>query len=703
MPAFAQEKDSIKTKHLAEVVVHGKSFEDIQHLPKITEVNVHAGIKNEVINVQNMSANIAEKTPRQIFAKVPGVFVYDMDGAGNQTNISTRGLDPHRGWEFNIRKNGIITNSDMYGYPASHYSLPMEAVERIEIVRGTGSLQYGAQFGGMLNYVTKSADTTRAVSFETINSIGSFNLLSTYNAIGGKLGKFQYYAYYSKRTSDGYRDVSHTDYDAQSFMLIYAPSKKFRVKAEVARSNYLYRIPGPLTDSMFTANPTLATRTRNYFSPEIYVPSLTFYAKPHPNVQLSATVSAVLGSRSSVQFDKSANIVDAIDPNTLQYAPRQVDIDNFNSYTAELRALVRYKLGSIENVLVGGVQVFDNDMHRRQLGKGTTGTDYTLARTTPGWGRDLRFKTNNIALFLENSFFLKPNLVITPGVRIESGESDMSGVINAYKIDDLPNTIGHHFPLFGVSVDYTFKNTTNLYGGWSQAYRPVVLKDIIPSSVYESTDKNLSDASGYTVDLGYRGKINGLKWDASVFSLQYNNRMGTLSDGTDANGNALAVRTNIGNSITNGVELFVEQGWSLGKETYCRIFTATAYMDAHYTDAIVRDGGKNVDVGGNQVESVPEWISRNGFSVSHRALNVSILYSYTAKSYADPKNTETPSATGSVGAVPSYGILDVNSTVRLANNLIFRVNFNNVLDKQYFTKRPSFYPGPGVGLPMDDR
>lgn len=45
---------------------------------------------------------------------------------------------------------GFFTNSDMYGYPASHFGLPMEAVERIELVRGTGALQYGAQFGGML-------------------------------------------------------------------------------------------------------------------------------------------------------------------------------------------------------------------------------------------------------------------------------------------------------------------------------------------------------------------------------------------------------------------------------------------------------------------------------------------------------------------------------------------------------------------------
>ncbi|MBP7478376.1 MAG: TonB-dependent receptor plug domain-containing protein, partial [Chitinophagales bacterium] len=165
----------------------------MQRLDPISGTYIFAGKKNEVISLQHIDANITEKTSRQIFAKVPGIFVYDMEG-GNQMNISARGLDPHRGWEFNLRKDGIIINSDIYAYPASHYSIPMESVERIELVRGTGSLQYGAQFGGMLNYVSKQGDTSRPFGFETYNTIGSYNLLSTYNAISGKIGKTKYYA-----------------------------------------------------------------------------------------------------------------------------------------------------------------------------------------------------------------------------------------------------------------------------------------------------------------------------------------------------------------------------------------------------------------------------------------------------------------------------------------------------------------------------
>ncbi|MEI9806435.1 MAG: TonB-dependent receptor plug domain-containing protein [Bacteroidota bacterium] len=174
----------------------------VRPLPVVHGTYIFAGKKTEVIDLAQIPADITNKTGRQLFAKVPGIFVYDMDGSGNQVNIAARGLDPHRGWEFNIRKDGIITNSDMYGYPASHYSMPLESIGRIELVRGTGSLQYGAQFGGMLNYVTKQGDTTRPFSFESINTVGSFNLLSTYNAIGGKAGKFRYYAYMQKNREE---------------------------------------------------------------------------------------------------------------------------------------------------------------------------------------------------------------------------------------------------------------------------------------------------------------------------------------------------------------------------------------------------------------------------------------------------------------------------------------------------------------------
>jgi hypothetical protein len=117
----------------------------------------------------------------------------------------------------------------------------------------------------MLNYVSKQGDTSRPFSFESINTIGSYKLLSTYNAISGKGGKFQYYAYISRKSRDGYRDSEHTRSEAQSVMLTYMPAHNLSIRAEWARAAYQYRIPGALTDVMYKENPRQATRSRNYF------------------------------------------------------------------------------------------------------------------------------------------------------------------------------------------------------------------------------------------------------------------------------------------------------------------------------------------------------------------------------------------------------------------------------------------------------
>ncbi len=696
LSVFAQhQSDSAKVLNLKEVQVREQQFKfNIQSLPTTKGTFLYGGKKTEMINVQGLDANIAEKTPRQIFAKVPGVFVYDMDGSGNQINISTRGLDPHRGWEFNIRKDGVITNTDMYGYPASHYSMPMEAIQNIELVRGTGSLQYGSQFGGMLNYVAKQGDSTKVFDFESTNSIGSFGLLSTYNAVGGQVGEVNYYAYYSKRVSDGYRENSRSDYDAFSAQITYRPTEKLSIKADLSHSKYVFQLAGQQTDAMFAANPRGSIRARNFYSPDIYVPSVSFNWALGNRTKLSWVTSAVLGSRNSVMFDKTADVVDKIDPVTLQYANRQVDIDNYHSYTSELRVLHEYRVGKLPSILVGGVQLMNNDLHRRQQGKGTTGSDFDLS-ITGNWGRDLHFKTQNMAFFVENRMYLMPKLAVSPGFRIESGESRMLGMINYYDASKFPDAIPHRFPLFGLNADYQLSTNQNLYVGFSQAYRPVIFKDIIPASVYEKSADKLKDASGYNFEAGYKGAFERFRLELTYFQLLYKNRLGTLAQ-TDENGNFQILRTNIGNSFTKGVEMFAEYYLRINEKANFSIFSSTSLMEAKYLKAEVRSGEKNINIEGNFVESTPQVISRNGLTFRYRKLSITSLFSYTARSYADALNTVQPSANGSVGLVPAYSILDFNASYRISSKLLLKFNLNNATNKQYFTKRPQFYPGPGI-------
>jgi Fe(3+) dicitrate transport protein len=669
-------------------------------LPPVVEARIVAGARSEAIAVAGSSANLAEKNARQVFARVPGLLVYDMDGGGNQVNVSTRGLDPHRSWEFNVRQDGVVINSDLYGYPASHYSPPLEAIERIDLVRGTAALGYGTQFGGLLDYVTKAPDRTRAAGGEVIATGGSFDLRNVFAYAGGRIGPLSYTTYAAERRAGGYRAASTSRYDAQYLRLEWDAHRQLTLRAHVGRSHYRYRIPGPLTDAQFAADPRAATRTRNWFSPDIVVPSLRADWRPTPRTHLLTQVSAVLGDRSSVQFVGFATVPDTPATATGAFAPRVVDIDRFSSWTGEARLTHEHRVLGRPATLAAGTMLSRNRLHRRQQGPGTAGDDYDL-QVTGDFGRDVRYDTWNVALHAEELVRVTPRWTIIPGARVELGETRMTGRLAYYDPAETPRAIARRFPLFGARSEWWGGPATTVYGGWSQAFRPMILKDVLPENALEVTDPALRDARGWTVEAGARGIAGRVAYDLTAFEMRYDDRVGGVLRPT-AGGGTVVFKTNLGSARTRGVEGTAEVRLWSGRAGAGRTFVAGAWYDARYRAGSVGVGGVNHPLAGRRVEGVPPAIVRGGLAWDRARVSVTAQVSYTAGSFADALNTRTPTPTGALGLVPAYTIADLNAGLAVSRRLWLRAGVSNLFDRRYFTKRPSFYPGPGV-WPSDGR
>lgn len=697
--AQTEPTDSIQNRELKTHTVkdYRTIFSEVKSLDGVQNLFIHAGKKSETIAVQDLPANIAEKNARQIFAKIPGAFVYDMDGSGNQVNIATRGLDPHRSWEYNVRQNGAITNSDMYGYPASHFSPPMEAVSHIELVRGAAALQYGAQFGGMVNYVLKTPDTARQATFENFTSAGSFGMISSYNSLGGRVGRLTYSGFYQRRVSGGYRQNARSDAQAQQLSLAFQISKNMKIAGEIGRSQYRYQLPGPLADAQFRENPRQSSRSRNFYSPDIIVPALHFDWQISPKIKLNWLTSGVFGDRSSVQFIGLADARDTISATTLQYKNRQVDIDNFNSLTSEIRVQADWNFFKKPSTLIVGSRLIANKMHRRQQGKGTTGADYDLSLVLPQFGRDLWLNTRNAAFFIENLIKITPRWQVSAGARVEKGTSKMSGYIGYLPDDEVPTEVRHAFPLLGGSTQFQISQKIQAYGGWSQAYRPVIFADLVPPTPLDRTDKNLKNALGHNLEAGVRGKAAGgkLSFDLTFFEILYKNRLGTVVT-TEPDGSTVLLKTNIGDSRTRGIEMYVEQKLLGRREWRISAFSSSSFFDGKYLRGSVRSGSENVSIAGKRLETVPRWISRNGLQAAFRTVSAVLQYSFVDESFSDAMNTVVPNASGSAGIVPAYGLWDFNFSLRVGSRVVVRGGVSNLFDFQYFTKRPAGYPGAGV-------
>src|SRR6266487_6476418 len=156
--------DTFPSNTLKEVKVSGiRTIRGIGHMPEVKDGIIYAGKKNEVILVDSLDANKAINNTRQILGRIPGLNIVETETAGFTANgIATRGLNPTQSIEMNVRQNGYNISADIFGYNEAYYIPPMEGVNRIEMIRGAASLQFGSQFGGMVNYVTNEAPKNKA-------------------------------------------------------------------------------------------------------------------------------------------------------------------------------------------------------------------------------------------------------------------------------------------------------------------------------------------------------------------------------------------------------------------------------------------------------------------------------------------------------------------------------------------------------------
>src|SRR6476659_3005846 len=167
--AHAQETDTSTTQTMQEIKVSSfKTVRGVGHMPEFRNGIIYAGKKSEVIIVDSLDANKAINNTRQILGRIPGLNIVETESSGFTANgIATRGLNPTQSIEMNTRQNGYNISADVYGYNEAYYIPPMEAVKRIELVRGAASLQFGAQFGGLVNYVTEDAPKDKPFQFSS--------------------------------------------------------------------------------------------------------------------------------------------------------------------------------------------------------------------------------------------------------------------------------------------------------------------------------------------------------------------------------------------------------------------------------------------------------------------------------------------------------------------------------------------------------
>ncbi|MFN8274738.1 MAG: TonB-dependent receptor [Flavobacteriaceae bacterium] len=687
---FAQEKAT----ELDEVLVKGyKTVNGVGHLVGTKNAVIYAGKKSEVVMTDSLDANKAINNTRQILGRIPGLNIVETESSGFTANgIATRGLNPSQSVEMNTRQNGYNISADVYGYNESYYLPPMEAVSRIEFVRGAASLQFGSQFGGLVNYVLKEAPKDKPLEFTTAQTLGSFGMFNSFNALGANYKKFSFYGYVQYRNMDGYRPNSQQWQLSGFGKLNFKASEKLNIGLEYSLLRNRLQMPGGLTDKMFDNDPRSSTRARNWLKSPWNI--VTAYANYTPSKEstLSVKTSFLFSNRSLVwrNEDGGPEATDGIDPVTLDFVPREVGIENMHNTTTEVRFSQQYQLGKQKSTLAAGVRQSYGWFTRQGGGEGTTGSDFDLS-ITGNWGYDLDFSTTNFAPFVENMFKITDAFSITPGIRFEylkntiKGHKEVEGDIQ--KVDQLK---ARSFVLLGTGLEYKVFGNANLYANISQAYRPIDYSQLEPFGVTSKIDSNLKDSKGFNSDLGFRSTVkNYLNFDVSVFYLAYNDRIGVTLASDEVTGDLYSLRKNIANSVHKGVECYAEfnllKYLNQESKSGLSLFNSYSYTDARYVSG---------PFDGKRVEAAARIINRTGLIFSTEKFSTTFQVNHVGDAFGDASNARV-SDDPVAGYIPAYTVLDWSASAQLKNYSL-KFGCNNITDKAYFTRRTDEYPGPGI-------
>ena len=692
------------TENLSEIQIKARTAKvfELKRLKDVEGTSIFAGKKTEVVLVNQSAANLASNNARQIFNQVAGLNIFQNDDAGLQLNIGGRGLDPNRTTNFNTRQNGYDISADVLGYPESYYTPASEGLDEIQIVRGAASLQYGTQFGGLINFITKKP-STKPLEIVTRNTVGSFGLFTNFTSFSGTNGKFSYYSYVNYKKGKGFRPNSNFDSKNVFAHLEYNPYEKDALSLEVTYLDYLAQQAGGLTDKTFNEDPLQSNRARNWFKVDWLLYNFKWEHVFSNQTTFSLNVFGLDAARKAVGFRERR--VDLADSG----GARELIIGDFNNYGFEARFLKKYTIFNKKATYLVGSKFYKADNTDFQ-GPGSEGTNANFSSASDKFPDyriqgDFRNPNVNVALFGENIFYVTDKIAITPGARFEYIKTSSEGLGKITNRDSAGNPIGslenvvaadneRSFILVGLGASYKKNASLEFYGNISQNYRSITFSDLNIVNPSNAVDRNLQDEKGFSTDFGVRGNWNNLvSFDANLFGLFYKNRIGFLFTQIPPVNNVGQLRTNIGDARIFGLESVFD--FNLKKilkmnTTYTfNYFVNTSFIKSEYTRAVTSG------ILGKKVAFVPDVNLKTGLKFGYKNFSSSLQYTYLSAQFTDAQNSGSGDISGIVGEIPAYSILDFSSAYKYKFAKI-EVGVNNVLDNSYFTRRATGYPGPGI-------
>jgi Fe(3+) dicitrate transport protein len=658
-------------------------------LPDVLGERIFAGKRTSVIDLDAFP-RVQANNYRQALALTPGLLF--SEETTPLVSLGYRGIgEPHRSQFLQVLQDGVPIHADPFGYPEAYFTPPLDVVDRAEFIRGGGSLMYGPQPAGALNYVTHQPRRDREFSGRSQHVLGSDGLYSTYNAVDGTVGRLGYLAYFNHRQADGFR-AANSDYqlDGGHFKLVLDADRDSRWTLALDAYEENHGEPGGLgfgtgpNDANYFADRDQASRLNDRFALRRYVPSLEYQLTANDRTSLSVKTWGGYYERYS-RRQRGGGF--GTRPNGANANSNDIERQEFYSFGLEPRIRHDWEAWNAGHTLAAGFQFYRLDSPRTDV-RGATAT-----ATTGVLQRDAQREVYYGSLFVENRFVFG-RLSVTPGFRLENVAQDLAvrnfdASTGAFVNDRAKDKLDTE-PLFGLGAAYDLQPKVQLYGNVSQGYRTTVFTESLIPTPAATLDQDLDPLKSWSYEVGFRGNPEPwLTWDTSLFLVDLDNKFG----GTVVAGGVTSLR-NVGRTVNRGWDAAVQfdlvgalDNWR-GTENASSFGSFDLYGNVMLLDAEIRGG----TFGGMTPQYAPDYLLRTGVIYRwQQRLKLAFLGTFVADHFAT--DDENPSR-----LVPAYMTWDLTlEWAVIPDRLRLLAGINNIFDEDYYARIRSDGIDPAYG------
>lgn len=630
---------------------------------------------------------------QEALKNVPGIHIVGENSFGLGVNIGVRGLDPRRTSRTLLMEDGMPLFLAPYADPSAHYTTPLERVQRIEVVKGSGQVLYGPQtIGGMINFVSKPVPTDGFAGSVTAKA-GNNDYVGGHVNIGygNERGGIMIDALQNK--GDGIRD--NHDFDMRELTVkgqlnltdrqtLIAKVGYYEEDSHVSETGLgaveyaedKYQAPTGKNDQFEYERKSVQLQHIFEIDESMKLSTQAYYVDSFRTSFRQINEPGSLGGRSEMDRCDGVVATEALAEQCGgRHRPR-----SYYYYGFEPRLDFSHNLFGIENDAVIGFRYHEEKSKRRQFRDGDPrAQSLNWAKAFGSFREDLRIEVEAKSYYAQNTFYVG-DWSLTPGLRVE----DYKKKINVLQAEGAPqgfkDTNNQTVWLPGFGVTWNGIANTTFFAGVHKGFAPprpdrdINFDDLVGQDAISRTDAEESINTEFGVRSNY---FNGIGLEATLFNVDFDEIVIQTTAGRFENK---------GESKMTGLEL-------AGRVDFGKIYNTphNFYVLGSYTNLFTAKFKKDTDAteSGNRLPYAPRDIASLSFGYQHPVgIDARIGVDYVSQQYVDAENTRIESIDGQEGTIPSYTLLNASVNFQpVGSKATYFLSAANLADKEYLVSR----------------